>query len=63
MSRRRPSRWHGMLPVYKKTGPTSHDIVDVARRSLKERRIGHTGTLDPMAEGLLLYVAYIQHLF
>lgn len=54
MSRRRPSRWHGMLPVFKKTGPTSHDIVDIARRSLKERRIGHTGTLDPMAEGLLL---------
>ncbi len=54
MSRRRPSRWHGLLPVRKKTGPTSHDIVDIARRSLKERRIGHTGTLDPMAEGLLL---------
>ncbi len=54
MSRRRPSRWHGLLPVNKKTGPTSHDIVDIARRSLKERRIGHTGTLDPMAEGLLL---------
>ncbi|RLE35644.1 MAG: tRNA pseudouridine(55) synthase TruB [Acidobacteria bacterium] len=54
MSRRRPSRWHGLLPVHKKTGPTSHDIVDIARRSLKERRIGHTGTLDPMAEGLLL---------
>ncbi|MEN8163405.1 MAG: tRNA pseudouridine(55) synthase TruB [Acidobacteriota bacterium] len=54
MSRRRPSRWNGLLPVYKKTGPTSHDIVDIARRSLKERRIGHTGTLDPMAEGLLL---------
>lgn len=54
MSRRRPSRWNGLLPVYKKTGPTSHDIVDIARRSLRERRIGHTGTLDPMAEGLLL---------
>ncbi len=54
MSRRRPSLWNGLLPVYKKTGPTSHDIVDIARRSLKERRIGHTGTLDPMAEGLLL---------
>lgn len=54
MSRRRPSRWNGLLPVHKKTGPTSHDIVDIARRSLKERRIGHTGTLDPMAEGLLL---------
>lgn len=54
MSRRKPSRFNGLLPVYKKTGPTSHDVVDIARRSLRERRIGHTGTLDPMAEGLLL---------
>jgi tRNA pseudouridine55 synthase len=51
---RRPSRWHGVLPVYKNAGPTSHDVVDMARRALRERRIGHTGTLDPMAEGLLL---------
>jgi tRNA pseudouridine55 synthase len=35
-------------------GPTSHDVVDMARKALGERRIGHTGTLDPMAEGLLL---------
>ncbi len=54
MSRRRPSRWHGLLPVIKSAGPTSHDVVDMARKALKERRIGHTGTLDPMAEGLLL---------
>ncbi len=54
MSRRRPSRIHGLLPVYKRPGPTSHDVVDMARRALGERRIGHTGTLDPMAEGLLL---------
>jgi tRNA pseudouridine55 synthase len=40
--------------VAKEAGPTSHDVVDKARRALKERRIGHTGTLDPMAEGLLL---------
>ncbi len=51
---RRPSRWHGLLPVSKLAGPTSHDIVDMARKALKERRIGHTGTLDPMAEGLLI---------
>ncbi len=38
----------------KSPGPTSHDIVDIARKALRERRIGHTGTLDPMAEGLLL---------
>jgi len=55
MSRRRhPPRFSGLLPVIKETGPTSHDVVDKARRALKERRIGHTGTLDPMAEGLLL---------
>lgn len=51
---RKPSRWHGLLPVYKSAGPTSHDVVDMARKALGERRIGHTGTLDPMAEGLLL---------
>ena len=55
MSRRRhPPRFSGLLPVIKEAGPTSHDVVDMARRALKERRIGHTGTLDPMAEGLLL---------
>lgn len=54
MSPRRPPRWHGLLPVYKRAGPTSHDVVDIARKALGERRIGHTGTLDPMAEGLLV---------
>lgn len=54
MSRRRPSQFNGLLPVYKKAGPTSHDVVDMARKALRERRIGHTGTLDPLAEGLLL---------
>ena len=34
MSRRRPPRFSGMLPVYKERGPTSHDIVDVARKAL-----------------------------
>lgn len=54
MSRRRSSLWHGLLLVAKRPGPTSHDVVDIARRALGERRIGHTGTLDPMAEGLLV---------
>jgi len=54
MSRRRPARIHGLLAVAKTAGPTSHDVVDMARRALRERRVGHTGTLDPMAEGLLL---------
>lgn len=44
----------GVLPVDKPAGPTSHDVVAAARRSLKTRRIGHTGTLDPFATGLLL---------
>ena len=44
----------GFLLVDKPTGPTSHDVVQAARRALKERRIGHTGTLDPAATGLLL---------
>ena len=44
----------GVLPVDKPEGPTSHDIVAAARRALGVRRIGHTGTLDPFASGLLL---------
>lgn len=44
----------GVLPVDKPEGPTSHDIVSIARRTLGLRRIGHTGTLDPFASGLLL---------
>ena len=54
MARKRHSKLNGLLPVAKAGGPTSHDVVDMARRALRERRIGHTGTLDPMAEGLLL---------
>lgn len=44
----------GVLPIDKPAGPTSHDVVAQARRALGERRIGHTGTLDPFASGLLL---------
>ena len=44
----------GVLPVDKPSGPTSHDVVAMARRALGTRRIGHTGTLDPFASGLLL---------
>lgn len=44
----------GVLPVDKPEGPTSHDLVAAARRALGVRRIGHTGTLDPFASGLLL---------
>lgn len=44
----------GFLRVDKPEGPTSHDVVASARRALGTRRIGHTGTLDPFASGLLL---------
>ena len=44
----------GALLVDKPVGPTSHDVVALARRALGERGIGHTGTLDPLAEGLLV---------
>lgn len=43
-----------VLPVDKPEGPTSHDVVAEARRGLGTRRVGHTGTLDPFASGLLL---------
>ena len=42
-----------MLVVDKPAGPTSHDVVDRVRRALGERRVGHTGTLDPFATGVL----------
>jgi tRNA pseudouridine55 synthase len=43
----------GVLVVDKAAGPTSHDVVDLVRRALGERRAGHTGTLDPFATGVL----------
>lgn len=43
----------GVLVVNKPVGPTSHDVVICARRALGVRRIGHTGTLDPQASGVL----------
>ena len=46
----------GLLVVDKPSGPTSHDVVARLRRALRETRIGHTGTLDPMATGVLLLV-------
>lgn len=44
----------GVLNIYKHPGPTSHDIVDMARMALNMKKIGHAGTLDPLAEGVLL---------
>ena len=42
----------GVLLIDKPIGLTSHDVVDRVRRKLKMKRIGHAGTLDPMATGL-----------
>jgi len=46
----------GVLLVDKDPGMTSHDVVAIARRSMGIRKIGHCGTLDPMATGLLMLV-------
>ena len=50
---RQPSRVHGILPLNKSAGMTSFDAVRAVRRILGERRVGHAGTLDPSATGLL----------
>lgn len=47
----------GLLLVDKPSGLTSHDVVARVRRLLDERRVGHAGTLDPMATGLLVMAA------
>jgi tRNA pseudouridine55 synthase len=54
MARRKPAKVHGTLLVDKPAGMTSHDVVGLLRRRLNERRIGHAGTLDPDATGLLV---------
>jgi tRNA pseudouridine55 synthase len=46
--------YEGVLLVDKPTGMTSHDVVNRARRIFKMKKIGHAGTLDPMATGLLI---------
>ncbi|MFC5401984.1 tRNA pseudouridine(55) synthase TruB [Cohnella soli] len=62
--------WEGVLAVWKPAGWTSHDVVAKTRGMLKERRIGHTGTLDPAVTGVLplcigrstRFVEYLQEL-
>ncbi len=46
--------YNGYLNVYKEKGMTSHDVVFKARKILKTKKIGHTGTLDPDAQGVLV---------
>ena len=45
---------YGVLVVDKPAGMTSHDVVNAVRRLARMRRVGHTGTLDPMATGVLV---------
>src|SRR5258705_374397 len=52
--RREPSGLNGILIIDKPEGLTSHDVVARARRLLHEKRVGHTGTLDPFATGVLI---------
>lgn len=44
----------GILVINKPTGMTSHDVVNILRKKLKQKKIGHTGTLDPDASGVLI---------
>jgi tRNA pseudouridine55 synthase len=46
--------WHGILIINKERGLTSHQVIAKLRRILKQTEIGHTGTLDPEAEGVLV---------
>ena len=54
MARRTPSQLNILLAVDKPVGCTSHDVVSQCRRALHERRVGHAGTLDPMASGVMV---------
>lgn len=54
MGRRRDPDISGVLVVDKPAGMTSHDVVAIVRRALGIRRVGHTGTLDPAATGVLV---------
>lgn len=44
----------GILNLYKPVGPTSHDMVYAVRRATRQKRVGHAGTLDPAASGVLV---------
>lgn len=54
MSRKKPSPYNGLVLVDKEVGWTSHDVVAKSRGVLQTRKVGHAGTLDPPATGLLL---------
>ncbi len=44
----------GIFAVYKDEGMTSHDVIDVVRSVTRQKRVGHAGTLDPCAKGVLV---------
>lgn len=54
MARRRPASTHGLCVVDKPPGVTSHDVVGMLRKRFGERQVGHAGTLDPDATGVLV---------
>jgi tRNA pseudouridine55 synthase len=54
MARRKPATIHGVAVVDKPAGVTSHDVVGMLRRRFGERQVGHAGTLDPDATGVLV---------
>jgi tRNA pseudouridine55 synthase len=54
VARRRPAVTHGLCVVDKPAGVTSHDVVGMLRRRFHERQVGHAGTLDPDATGVLV---------
>src|SRR5436305_11113358 len=54
MARKGPAGPGGLIVVDKPAGKTSHDVVGAVRRVAGTRRVGHAGTLDPMATGVLV---------
>lgn len=68
--RRRDADVHGIAVIDKRAGMTSHDVVGVVRRTLSTSRVGHSGTLDPDATGVLVVgvghftrvLPYLSHL-
>jgi tRNA pseudouridine55 synthase len=54
VARRKPATTHGLCVVDKPAGVTSHDVVGMLRKRFHERQVGHAGTLDPDATGVLV---------
>ncbi len=57
MSTKSTNHYNGLLNINKSAGMTSHDVVNRVRKILGQRRVGHAGTLDPAATGILLVCA------